>query len=207
MSILVRTGNGITDLTYVDSATKGLKVLQKTGEKTVQWKRGTKDLFYGSITIPADIPSWAQNPKSGSYVTTSSGPYEASNVGSIALYSPANYPSVSANHNNMFSSTKLSSIKYQLNDMQISGAGLTAGSGNALGMRWFNNRGDYKTDWFKLIKKIFIIDNNTGEEYVALTNFGSYQYEVYYFDYTNIFSNLKINTAHTYTVGIRSTTS
>ena len=221
MSILIRTGSGRTDLSYTDAAVKNLKVLQKTSDKTVQWittaagttyqnilqKRGVKDLFYGSITIPADIPIWAQNPTSGQYVTTSSGPYMPNDVGSIAIYSPANCPSVSANHNNMFPSSKLSSIKYQIQDMQVSGVGLSAGTGNSLGFRWFNNKGDYKTDWFRLIKKLFIIDNSTGEEYVALTNLGSREYEIYYFDYTNIFSNIKINNSHTYTVGIRSTVS
>ena len=82
MSILIRTGLGRTDLSYTDAAVKNLKVLQKTGNKSVKWittaagttyqnilqKRGTKDLFYGSITIPADVPSWAVDPKSGGIV-------------------------------------------------------------------------------------------------------------------------------------------
>lgn len=69
MSILIRTGSGKTDLSYTDNAVKNLKVLQKTGTKSVHWittqagttynnilqKRGVKDLFYGSITIPSDV--------------------------------------------------------------------------------------------------------------------------------------------------------
>ena len=49
MSILVRTGNGITDLTYVDSATKGLKVLQKTVEKTVKITTTNSNTLYSLI--------------------------------------------------------------------------------------------------------------------------------------------------------------
>lgn len=69
MSILIRTGSGKTDLSYTENAVKNLKVLQKTGAKSVQWittqagttynnilqKRGVKDLFYGDITIPSDV--------------------------------------------------------------------------------------------------------------------------------------------------------
>lgn len=80
MSILIRTGSGKTDLSYTDNAVKNLKVLQKTGTKSVHWittqagttynnilqKRGVKDLFYGNITIPSDIPEWCGNPYSGS---------------------------------------------------------------------------------------------------------------------------------------------
>lgn len=82
MSILIRTGSGKTDLSYTENAVKNLKVLQKTGTKSVQWittqagttynnilqKRGVKDLFYGNITIPSDIPAWVANPESGSPV-------------------------------------------------------------------------------------------------------------------------------------------
>lgn len=83
MSILVRTGNGITDLKYVDSATEGLKVLQKTGEKTVRWittengktynnilqKRGIKDLYYGSISVIDKATQWYKDPMSGAKVS------------------------------------------------------------------------------------------------------------------------------------------
>lgn len=69
MSILIRTGSGKTDLSYTDNAVKNLKVLQKTGTKSVHWittqagttynnilqKRGVKNLFYGNITIPSDV--------------------------------------------------------------------------------------------------------------------------------------------------------
>lgn len=69
MSILIRTGSGKTDLSYTENAVKNLKVLQKTGTKSVQWittqagttynnilqKRGVKDLYYGDITIPSDV--------------------------------------------------------------------------------------------------------------------------------------------------------
>lgn len=79
MSILIRTGSGKTDLSYTDNAVKDLKVLQKTGTKSVQWittqagttynnilqKRGVRDLFYGDITIPSDLPQWQANPYSG----------------------------------------------------------------------------------------------------------------------------------------------
>lgn len=79
MSILIRTGSGKTDLSYTENAVKNLKVLQKTGTKSVQWittqagttynnilqKRGVKDLFYGDITIPSDIPAWVAEPESG----------------------------------------------------------------------------------------------------------------------------------------------
>ena len=37
MSILIRTGSGKTDLSYTENAVKNLKVLQKTGTKSVQW--------------------------------------------------------------------------------------------------------------------------------------------------------------------------
>lgn len=83
MSILIRTGSGKTDLSYTDNAVKNLKVLQKTGTKSVHWittqagttynnilqKRGVKDLFYGNITIPSDEPAWYGNPYSGSKVS------------------------------------------------------------------------------------------------------------------------------------------
>lgn len=78
MSILIRTGSGKTDLSYTDNAVKDLKVLQKTGTKSVQWittqagttdnilqKRGVRDLFYGDITIPSDLPQWQDIPYSG----------------------------------------------------------------------------------------------------------------------------------------------
>lgn len=82
MSILIRTGSGKTDLSYTDNAVKNLKVLQKTGTKSVHWittqagttynnilqKRGVKDLFYGNITIPSDEPAWYGNPYSGQLV-------------------------------------------------------------------------------------------------------------------------------------------
>ena len=84
MSILIRTGSGKTDLSYTENAVKNLKVLQKTGTKSVQWittqagttynnilqKRGVKDLFYGDISIPSDIPAWYGDPYSGSPVTS-----------------------------------------------------------------------------------------------------------------------------------------
>ena len=82
MSILIRTGSGKTDLSYTENAVKNLKVLQKTGTKSVQWittqagttynnilqKRGVKDLFYGDISVPSDIPAWVADPESGSPV-------------------------------------------------------------------------------------------------------------------------------------------
>lgn len=83
MSILIRTGSGKTDLAYTDKAVKDLKVLQKTGARSVQWittkagttynnilqKRGVKDLYYGGITIPSDEPAWYGNPESGQKVS------------------------------------------------------------------------------------------------------------------------------------------
>ena len=80
MSILIRTGSGKTDLSYTDNAVKNLKVLQKTGTKSVQWittqagttynnilqKNGVNDLYYGNISIPSDAPAWYGNPYSGS---------------------------------------------------------------------------------------------------------------------------------------------
>lgn len=83
--ILVRTGNGKTDLKYVGSATKNLKVLQRTGNKSVRWittaagqsynnilvKNGVRNLAYQSITIPSDIPSWFINEQNGTLVNYS----------------------------------------------------------------------------------------------------------------------------------------
>ena len=91
MSILIRTGSSKTDLSYTENAVKNLKVLQKTGTKSVQWittqagttynnilqKRGVKDLFYGDISIPSDIPAWVANPESGVRVTS---PYKIQNT-------------------------------------------------------------------------------------------------------------------------------
>lgn len=81
--ILVRTGNGKTDLKYVGSATKNLKVLQKTGNKSVRWittaagqsynnilvKNGARNLAYQTISIPSDAPEWYGNPYSGKLVS------------------------------------------------------------------------------------------------------------------------------------------
>lgn len=86
MSILIRTGSGRTDLSYTDAAVENLKVLQKTGTKSVQWittqagttynnilqKRGIKDLYYGSISVIDKATQWYKDPMSGAKVSYNS---------------------------------------------------------------------------------------------------------------------------------------
>ena len=64
MSVLIRTGPGKTDLSYTDDIKADLKVLQKTGNKSVQWitiqpgqtydnilQKNSSGISYGSIEI------------------------------------------------------------------------------------------------------------------------------------------------------------
>lgn len=222
MSILVRTGNGITDLTYVDSATKGLKVLQKTGEKTVQWittaagttyqnilqKRSVKDLFYGSITIPADVPSWAANPMSGGNVLY--GTYISQTTlnnygrGSLGI----TYHNTTINSSSSFFGMTAGSNK-PMTDINTS-LGTTVASDGII-MNWEVNADQYKTNPFaSSVKKIFLVNtSDASKKLVALVTYnrtesksGGNGYYIYY-TVRDIFNSIT-DKSGTYTLGIRS---
>lgn len=221
MSILVRTGNGITDLTYVDSATKGLKVLQKTGEKTVQWittaagttyqnilqKRGVKDLFYGSITIPADVPSWAANPKSGGNVIYPGyfSPSLIENYGSGSI-SISVYQSgiVSTSPFFIMEGTKDVPLKDITGDVHntATAAGIT--------INWTVNNDYFRCDFPPAIKKIFIVNNSepTKKLVALVTHYNTEKRgggDGYYIYYTvrDVFNSIGTPSGN-YTIGIRS---
>lgn len=210
MSILVRTGNGITDLTYVDSATKGLKVLQKTGEKTIQWittaagttyqnilqKRGTKDLFYGSITIPADEPSWAANYSSGTKLKF---------FGTVAYKGIFGTDGID---NSRFSLAKegffnVDSQGY-LND--FTGRVVVSDTTSGIAINWTTNNDYVRYSFWENTKKIFFVKNST-EKIVALVTYSSVDIKSggdgYYIflRVRNIFNSMK--SAGNVTVGIR----
>lgn len=222
MSILVRTGNGITDLTYVDSATKGLKVLQKTGEKTVQWittvagttyqnilqKRGVKDLFYGSITIPADVPAWAANPKSGgnvlygTYITQTT----LNNYGSGSL--DITFHDTKIHTSSSFFGMTAGSNQ-PMTDINTSISKIT--QSNGITMNWEVNADQFKTHPFvSSVKKIFLVNiSNDSKKLVALLTFnrvepksGGNGYYIYY-TVRDIFNTIT-TAAGTYALGIRS---
>lgn len=222
MSILVRTGNGITDLTYVDSATKGLKVLQKTGEKTVQWittaagttyqnilqKRGVKDLFYGSITIPADEPTWAANPMSGGSVLygTYISQTTLNNYGRGGLYITFHNTKIHTS-SSFFGMTAGSN--QPMTDINTS-LGETNAS-NSIIMNWEVNADQFKTHPFvSSVKKIFLVNtSDASKKLVALLTFhsadpksGGNGYYIYY-TVRDIFNSIT-DKSGTYTLGIRS---
>lgn len=222
MSILVRTGNGITDLTYVDSATKGLKVLQKTGEKTVQWittaagttyqnilqKRGVKDLFYGSITIPADVPAWVANPMSGGNVLyeTYISQTTLNNYGRGSLgitFHNATINSVSS----FFGMTAGSN--QPMTDINAS-IGTTAAIDGVV-MNWEVNVDQFKTNPFvSSVKKIFLVNtSDASKKLVALLTFNRAELKSggdgYWITYSvRDFFNSITDKSGTYTLGIRS---
>lgn len=222
MSILVRTGNGITDLKYVDSATKGLKVLQKTGEKTVQWittsagttyqnilqKRGVKDLFYGSITIPADEPAWAANPKSGGTVIYAAymNPNYINNYGRGSLGIDFHNTTIKTS-SAFFGMTGGSNMP--LTDLNTTLTSSTVTSGVI--MNWTVNSDYFKTHPFvSSIKKIFLVNTSDASKKLVLlltyqrteTKSGGNGYWIY-FTVRNIFNSIT-NKSGTYTLGIRS---
>lgn len=210
MSILVRTGNGITDLTYVDSATKGLKVLQKTGEKTVQWittaagttyhnilqKRGVKDLFYGNITIPADEPTWAANYSSGSKLKF---------FGSVDYKGTFGTDGI---HNSGFSLAKQGFFNVDsqgyLND--FTGTVKVSGTTSGIAINWTTNNDYVRYSFWEKTKKIFFVKNST-EKIVALVTYSSVDIKTggdgyfIYLNVRNIFNSMK--SAGNVTVGIR----
>lgn len=210
MSILVRTGNGITDLKYVDSATKGLKVLQKTGNKTVQWittaagttyqnilqKRGVKDLFYGSITIPADEPTWAANYSSGSKLKFSGNASYKGVIGTAGI------------HNSGFGLPKegffnVDSSGY-LND--YSARVVVSNTTSDIYLDWTTNNDYVNYTFWNKVKKIFFVKNSTEKIVVLVTGVSA---EIksggdgYYITLKvrNIFNTMK--SAGNVTVGIR----
>lgn len=210
MSILVRTGNGITDLTYVDSATKGLKVLQKTGEKTVQWittaagttyqnilqKRGVKDLFYGSITIPADEPTWAANYSSGT---------------KLKFFGSVDYKGVFGTDgigNSRFSLAKEGFFNVDKNGYlnDFNGRVIASGTASGITIDWITNRDYVKYSFWEKTKKIFFVKNST-EKIVALVTYSSVDIKsggdgyFIYLNVRNIFNSMK--SAGNVTVGIR----
>lgn len=222
MSILVRTGNGITDLKYVDSATKGLKVLQKTGEKTVQWittaagttyqnilqKRGVKDLFYGSITIPADEPTWAANPQSGGNVLynkyISQTTLDNYGRGSLGI----TFHNTTINSSSSFFGMTAGSNQ-PMTDIDTS-LGTIAAS-NGIIMNWEVNADHFMTNPFaSSVKKIFLVNkSDASKKLVALLTFnraepksGGNGYYIYY-TVRDIFNSIT-NKSGTYTLGIRS---
>lgn len=225
MSILVRTGNGITGLKYVDSATKGLKVLQKTGEKTVQWiitaagttyqnilqKRGTKDLFYGSITIPADEPAWAANPKSGgnvlygTYITQTT----LNNYGRGSL--DITYHNTTIRSSSSFFGMTAGSNR-PMTDINTSLRAV--GASNGIVMNWEVNADHFQTNPFaSSVKKIFLVNtSDASKKLVALLTFNRVEQKSggngYYIYYTvrNIFNSIT-DKSGTYTLGIRSSDS
>ena len=225
MSILVRTGNGITDLTYVDSATKGLKVLQKTGEKTVQWittaagttyqnilqKRGVKDLFYGSITIPADEPAWAANPKSGGNVLygTYISQTTLNNYGRGSL--DITYHNTTIHSSSSFFGMTAGS-KQPMTDINTSLG--TVGASNGIIMNWEVNADHFQTNPFaSSVKKIFLVNtSDASKKLVAILTFNRVEQKSggngYYIYYTvrNIFNSIT-DKSGTYTLGIRSSDS
>lgn len=222
MSILVRTGNGITDLKYVDSATKGLKVLQKTGDKTVQWitteagttyqnilqKRGVKDLFYGSITIPADEPAWAANPQSGGNVLYAAymNPNYINNYGRGSLgidFHNTTIASSSAFFGMTGGSNKpLTDINTTLTSTRAT---------NGVRMNWTVNSDYFKTNPFvSSVKKIFLVNtSDASKKLVLLLTYRSIDiksggdgYWIYY-TVRDIFNSIT-DKSGTYILGIRS---
>lgn len=222
MSILVRTGNGIADLKYVDSATKGLKVLQKTGNKTVQWittaagttyqnilqKRGVKDLFYGSITIPADVPAWAANPQSGGNVLynkyisqTTLNNYGRGSLGidyhNTTIASSSSFFEMSAGTNK------------PLTDINTTLTSTSASSGVL--MNWTVNSDQFKASAFATsVKKIFLVNTaDASKKLVLLLSGGNVEVKSggdgYWIGYTvrDIFNSIT-DKSGTYTLGIRS---
>lgn len=185
MSILIRTGSGKTDLSYTENAVKNLNVLQKTGTKSVQWittqagttynilqKRGVKDLFYGDITIPSDIPAWVTDPESGTLVNTS-------------------YTKICATLTSVadrFSQNNIYGAKYQIVDWKNSNNfkgsdGFKAPIASNLIESWYKGLpvvicyiklGNWATldpdiSTFPNIRKLFVIDvNNPNRKFVAL---------------------------------------
>ena len=225
MSILVRTGNGITDLKYVDSATKGLKVLQKTGDKTVQWittaagktynnilqKRGTKDLFYGSITIPSDEPAWAANPKSGGNVLYADyiSQTTLNNYGRGSL-------SIDYHNTTIASSSSFFEMKAGTN-MPLTDINTSLKSTKALSgvvMNWTVNADKFKASAFATsVKKIFLVNTaDASKKLVLLLSYSNVEAKSggdgYWIRYTvrNIFNSITDKTG-TYTLGIRSSDS
>lgn len=222
MSILVRTGNGITDLTYVDSATKGLKVLQKTGDKTVQWittaagttyqnilqKRGVKDLFYVDITIPADVPAWAANPQSGGNVLynkyisqTTLNNYGRGSLGidyhNTTIASSSSFFGMSAGTNK-----PLTDIYTTLTSTQAT---------NGVRMNWTVNAEQFKASAFATsVKKIFLVNTtDASKKLVILLTYNSIDiksggngYWIYY-TVRDIFNSIT-DKSGTYILGIRS---
>lgn len=224
MSILVRTGNGITDLKYVDRATKGLKVLQKTGDKTVQWittaagktynnilqKRGTKDLFYGSITIPADEPAWAANPKSGGnviypgYLAQST----INNQGAGSMIISVYQGGISSN-SPFFGITGGSDSPLK----DTSGTLNKIGASSGITINWSVNSDYFRGDFPPSIKKIFMVSvSNPTKKLVALVTHSNTEKKGggngYYLYYTvrNIFNSIDTISGK-YTIGIRSSDS
>lgn len=184
--ILVRTGNGKTDLMYVSSAAKNLKVLQKTGTKSVQWittaagqsynnilvKNGTRNLAYQSISIPSDIPSWFVNEQSGTLVN----------------YSQSNTMVVIRSYKGLFSQNAQYGTAYgilQGNESNnfVGSSGFAAAIADNLISSWFKNvpvvitfirLGAWATTapaltFFPNIRKMYIRDvNNPSRKFVAL---------------------------------------